>query len=180
LLTLILVAAAIGLDNLAVAIGIGVSGVNARTRLDVGLVFGIFEAGMPAIGLVLGYRLSHTVGHQGRWIGAGLLIAVGLYGLVSELRSDEAAQAVPTGRRGRLILIGFALSIDNLVIGFALGSNHLGVAECATVIGAVSVALSILGLELGDRIGTRIGERGELLGSAVLIAVGAAIAAGVL
>jgi manganese efflux pump family protein len=130
---------------------------------------------------VLGHRLSHNLGQQGRWTGAGLLIATGLYGLIGALRSDnDDGPAVPTGRRGRLILVGFALSIDNLVIGFALGNNHLGVAEGAIVIGAVSVALSFLGLELGDRIGIRIGERGELLGSAVLIAVGGAIAAGIL
>jgi manganese efflux pump family protein len=48
------------------------------------------------------------------------------------------------------------------------------------VIGAVSVALSLLGLELGHRLGKRTGARGEILGGLVLIGVGAAIAAGVL
>jgi putative Mn2+ efflux pump MntP len=38
--------------------------------------------------------------------------------------------------------------------------------------------LSLIGLELGARIGARAGQRGELLGGLVLIAVGAAIAAG--
>jgi putative Mn2+ efflux pump MntP len=53
----------------------------------------------------------------------------------------------------------------------------------AVVIGAVSVSLSLIGLELGNRIGTRTGERGELIGglvligSLVLIGVGAAVAA---
>ncbi|MGH3292890.1 MAG: manganese efflux pump [Trebonia sp.] len=50
----------------------------------------------------------------------------------------------------------------------------------AAVIGAVSVAMSLAGLELGARIGTRTGRYGEYLGGAILILVGAAIAAGVI
>jgi putative Mn2+ efflux pump MntP len=50
----------------------------------------------------------------------------------------------------------------------------------AAVIGAVSVTLSLIGLELGALIGTRTGEWGELLGGLILMAVGVAIAAGVL
>ena len=48
------------------------------------------------------------------------------------------------------------------------------------MIGAVSVALSLVGLELGSRLGAKTGERGELIGGLVLIGVGAAIAAGAL
>lgn len=48
------------------------------------------------------------------------------------------------------------------------------------MIGAVSVALSLLGLEIGARIGTRAGDRGETIGGVVLIGVGIAIAAGVI
>src|SRR5262250_2858071 len=49
-IALLLAAVAVGLSNLAAAIGIGVTGVNARVRLQVGLVFGVFEAGMPVVG----------------------------------------------------------------------------------------------------------------------------------
>jgi hypothetical protein len=39
-----------------------VAGVHARTRLRVGLIFGIFEAGMPILGLLLGQSLAHALG----------------------------------------------------------------------------------------------------------------------
>ncbi|SEK44623.1 Putative manganese efflux pump [Streptacidiphilus jiangxiensis] len=48
------------------------------------------------------------------------------------------------------------------------------------VIGLVSVALSLLGLELGNRLGTKTGERGELLGGLVLVAVDTCVLADVL
>ena len=72
------------------------------------------------------------------------------------------------------------MSIDNLAVGFALGTYHLNVTAAALVIGAVSVAMSLLGLELGSRIGSRAADRGELIGGVVLIGVGVALAAGVI
>jgi putative Mn2+ efflux pump MntP len=48
----------------------------------------------------------------------------------------------------------------------------------AVVFGLVSVAMSLAGLELGARLGIVTGDRSELIASAMLIAVGVAIAAG--
>jgi len=47
------------------------------------------------------------------------------------------------------------------------------------VFGTVSVIMSLAGLELGARLGTSVGDRSELIASVMLIAVGAAVAAGV-
>lgn len=184
MLALVLVAVSLGLDNFAVAVGIGVSGIDARTRLCVGVIFGFFETGMPILGLLLGHSLATTLGHAAHWIGAALLIAAGGYTVIQALRSpashDGQAPATPVGQRtGRLLVTGAALSIDNLAVGFALGTFHVSLALAAIVIGAISVAMSLIGLELGNRIGTRTGERGELLGGLVLIGVGIAVASGI-
>jgi manganese efflux pump family protein len=180
-LALALVAVSLGLSNFAAAIGIGISGTSARTRLKVGLIFGLFETGMPIAGLALGHGLAQALGHSARWISAGLLIATGAWTLVQAVRADrEATPALDAQRSARLIVTGLALSVDNLAVGFALGTFHVSLAVVAVTIGAVSVALSLLGLELGAQIGARAGQRGELLGALVLIAVGAALAAGLL
>jgi putative Mn2+ efflux pump MntP len=176
---LVLAAVSVGLSNFAAAVAIGVSGVDARTRLQVGVVFGVFEVGMPIVGLALGHSLADTLGRSARWLGGGLLIAAGLYGLVSGLRrSDDEPSALAGLSRGRLVLTGAALGIDNLVIGFALGAYHVSVVVAALVIGVISVGLSLIGLELGSRIGARTGDLAEVVGSVVLMAVGAAVAAG--
>jgi putative Mn2+ efflux pump MntP len=178
---LLLAAVSVGLSNFAAAVAIGVSGVDARRRIEVAVVFGVFEIGMPIVGLALGHRLAHTLGGTARWVGGGLLIAAGLYGLVTGVRRSGQEPAAPTGMpRGRLILTGAALSIDNLVVGFALGAYHVSVVVAALVIGLISVGLSLVGLELGSRIGARTGDLAEVLGSVVLMGVGAAIATGLL
>ena len=191
-LALLLVAVSLGLSDFAGAVGIGVSGVDTRTRLRVGVIFGVFETGMPILGLLLGHRLAGTLGHAAHWIGAALLIAVGGYTLIQAVRERSADTTAQTTRRNRgqeaagtgqdtrrLLVTGLALSVDNLAVGFALGAYHVGVLLAAVIIGAVSVTLSLIGLELGNRLGARTGERSELIGGLVLIAVGAAIAAGV-
>ena len=184
MLALVLVALSLGLSNFAASIGIGISGIDARTRWRVGVVFGLFEAGMPVVGLLLGRSLAGTLGGATRWVGAGLLIATGAYAVIQSLRSrgqgGDGRQDVAGQRTGRLLVTGAALSIDNLAVGFALGAYHVSLVAAAAVIGAVSVGLSMAGLELGSRLGARTGENGELLGGAVLIGVGIAIAAGVL
>jgi putative Mn2+ efflux pump MntP len=180
-LALTLVAFSLGLSNFAAAIGIGISGISARTRLRVGIIFGLFEAGMPVAGLALGRGLARTLGGTAHWIGAGLLIATGTWVLIQAIRGDpHPAPAADDQRTGRLVVTGLALSIDNLAVGFALGTYHISLAVAAVTIGAVSVALSLIGLELGAQIGAKTGRRGELLGGLVLIAVGTAIAAGLI
>lgn len=181
MLALALVALSLGLSNFAAAIGIGIAGASARTRLKVGIVFGLFETGMPVAGLLLGLGLAQGLGMAAHWTSAGLLIATGAWSLLHAARAGSRPATAQQGLGNwRLVITGLAASVDNLAVGFALGTFHVSLAPAVITIGAVSVALSLVGLELGARIGARVGRRGELLGGLVLVAVGAAIAVGVL
>jgi manganese efflux pump family protein len=179
---LLLVALSVGLDNFGASTAIGVTGVDRNLRIRVVLIFGVFEAGMPIIGILLGHSVAHGLGSATKPIGGGLLILVGAYTVISELFSkDERSPGndEPISTK-RLLILGVALSIDNLVIGFALGTTHVNLVVAAVTIAVVNIVLSLLGLELGSRIGERLGGRGELVGGVVLIGVGVTIATGVL
>jgi manganese efflux pump family protein len=182
---LLLVSVSVGLGNFATAIGIGIGGVDARTRLRLALVFGFFEAAMPVVGLLIGQGLAGPVGAIGHYAGAGLLVFTGAYALWQAWRERQEvgeSRAERLGNRqvglGRLLLTGLALSIDNLVIGFALSFSNVPLALAAVVIGAVSVGLSLMGLELGRFFGRRIEEWSEFFSGAILILVGLAIGFG--
>jgi manganese efflux pump family protein len=193
-IALLFAAVAVGLSNLAASIGIGVTGVTTRTRLQVGLVFGVFEAGMPIVGLLIGHRIASDLGQAVRWPGAILLMIVGSAGLVRSLREGRRGAADRPGESphpphpaagqpsglGRLLVSGFVLSLDNLVVGFALGTYQVGILAGAILIGAVSVSMSLAGLELGGLLGRWVGDRGEQMSGVILILVGAAIAGGAL
>ncbi len=180
MVALFLVALSVGLDNFGAATSIGVRGVDRTLRLRVAVVFGFFEAAMPLVGILLGRAVAGDLGGAATPLAGALLAAVGLYSVLAELLGGHRADAEPGRNLGRLVLIGALLSVDNLVIGFALGTFHVNVVVAAAVIAVVSVGLSLLGLELGSRLGTRLGERAELVGGLVLVAIGIAIGLGIL
>jgi len=179
--TLIIVAFAVGLDNMGAAIGIGMGGVGRRLRLRIATIFGSFEAAMPILGILVGRTVADALGRNGASRAAGVLLgSIGAYSMVVAAVRGQRARSISGSGTWRLVLIGVALSIDNLVIGFALGSYHVNLVVAVIVIALVSTCLSVLGLELGSRLGLRVGERSELLGGAILVVVGIAVGTGLL
>ena len=77
-----------------------------------------------------------------------------------------------------MLITALALSIDNLAVGFALAVYHIQIVLAAATMGVVSVAMSLVGLELGHRLGARVEAWSEEIGGVVLIGVGIAIATG--
>jgi len=187
-LALLLLAVALGLSNFAAAIGIGVHGVRGPAMVRIAVVFGVFEAGMPVLGLALGHGLAAGLGGAARWLGGAVLIAVGVTSLIAARpgavpgrtaawRPGRSGARGPgrTGagerpwRTGRVAAAGLALSADNLAVGFALGAYHIGLAVAALIFGTVSVTMSLAGLGLGAKIGATAGDRSELVASVLLI-----------
>ena len=174
-----LVALALGLSNFAAAIGIGLSGVDRSLRVRVALVFGFFEAAMPLVGLLAGHRLVTTLGAAAPSLGGGLLVAAGIYTTFQARRSLPNGPPRSTGWVG-LVVTGAALSLDNLVVGFALGAHRVPLATAAVVIAVVSVTMSLVGLEVGNRLGPSVEQWSAELGGGVLVLVGIAIISGLL
>jgi putative Mn2+ efflux pump MntP len=175
-----LVSFALGLSNFAASIGIGLSGVDARTRIRIALAFGFFEALMPIIGLLIGHALAGSLAGFGRYVGAVLLVLTGAYIIWQRLRdNDQERLKARSLNFGQLLFAGFALSFDNLVVGFALAFYHVPVLLAAGIIAVTSVGMSLIGLELGERIGRRVERWSEELSGAVLILVGLALGSGV-
>lgn len=180
MLALFLVALSVGLDNFGAATALGVSGVDRNLRLRVAVIFGLFEGVMPIVGLLLGHSLAHALGAAADPIAGALLGIAGAYAIGTELAGGKEDKEDPELSTKRLVYLAFVLSLDNLVIGFALGAYHLNLVVAAVTIAVVSVGLSLLGLEIGGRIGEHLGRRSELVGGVVLVLVGVAIGTGLL
>ncbi len=179
---LLAVAAPLGLSNFAGGVAIGLDRLSARRRLQTAAVFAAFEAGMPLLGLAIGRSLAGPLGDSASLVGGLALVILGsgllLAPIVGGGGRDERARPSWAGRR--IAITGAALSIDNLVVGFALGAVRVPVVVSAVVIGVVSGVLSLAGLELGHRAGRRIDGAAEALSAAGLVVVGALVALQVL
>jgi putative Mn2+ efflux pump MntP len=179
---ILLVSISLGLSNFAAAIAIGISGVDRKTRIKTALVFGFFEAAMPVVGLLIGNRIASLIGHIANYLGAGLLILTGSHTIWQSLQSHSSEVPRQTGSPRQplkqLLIAGFALSIDNLVVGFALSLYHVPIALTAGIIAFTSVVMSLIGLELGRRLGEQFERWSEAIGGVILILVGVAIGFG--
>jgi putative Mn2+ efflux pump MntP len=198
LIALIAVALAVAIGNFAVATAFGLTGASRRAQLEVALVFALFEGGMPLVGLLLGRQLSGGLGGAAHPAGGVLLGLTGLYGLLTGLRparepGKQAARAAAgqTGGRAwrlRLWLSALALSLDNLVAGFALGAYHVPPVAALCTFAVAGGGLSLLGVELGRRASgllsrqlaglpgkKQLSDLGELLASVMLIVVGVVV-----
>ena len=110
-------------------------------------------------------------------LGGALLVAIGLW-TVFQLRRAGGGELRQLTSNGRLLLTGLALSIDNLVVGFSLGVQHVSLVEAVVTFGVVTIALTLVGLEFGRRLGALVESMTEYLAAAVLILVGALLATG--
>lgn len=174
MLSLILISISLGLSNFAAAIGIGLNGVNNKTRLHLGIIFGLFEGIMPVVGLLIGHTFAESVGRLGNYIGAALLVLIGMYVIYSgsKVNNKKNSQHRKSTNFIHLVLTGFAVSLDNLVVGFALSFYHRPIIQTGLTMALVSVTMSLIGLEMGNKLGERFEKWSEELGGIVLIFVG--------
>ena len=176
LITLIFLGFSVGLGNFGASIAIGLSGVNKKTRNRVAIVFGVFEIGMPIVGLAIGRQLSTIFNNKANLIGGTLLLIVGLYEIMSSFKNEEAQVKKVYKSWNKLILSGLALSIDNLIIGFSLGTYKEPFLLSALIIGATSVVMVLVGLEVGNRLNKKVEKYSEIISGSILILVGIAVA----
>ena len=163
--------ASLGLDTLAVAVGLGLSGLPRAKWLRVGLVFAFFEGVMPIIGLVAGKHLSGF----GEWAGYGaaiLLILVGGHEIKQHFSDKDDDDEPLSVEGGKLLLTGLSVGLDELAVGFSLGVLHVPVGPALGYIALQAFALTFVGLSWGTRIGKQFGEAAELIAGVVLILLG--------
>lgn len=176
---LLVLGAAIGANNFAVALALGALGLSGR-RWRIAAAFGLFEFSVPLVGLLIGRELAAVAADWGRWVGAALLAALGIWTLFTAAAERERAERLALRVASRRGVIGLAagLSFDNLIVGFALGLEGAAPLLIASVIAAFSVGFTLIGLELGAE-GRRQWERPtEIAAGLALLAIAVAVAAG--
>jgi putative Mn2+ efflux pump MntP len=165
----------LGLDTFAVAAAVGVAGTaGVRARIRLSLLFVVFEAGMPLIGLALGAPLAHAIGDTADYVAAAAVIAVGAWILLGPDGDGEEERAARLTRSHGLPLLGLGVSIslDELAIGFSLGLAHLPVVTVIVAIALQTLLAVQLGIYVGARVGERFREGAERLAGIALIALG--------
>jgi putative Mn2+ efflux pump MntP len=172
---LLLLAFALSMDAFAAALCQGAAQRRAGLlALGIGLVFGLAQGIMPLLGYGLGLVFTASLAAVDHWVALVLLVLLGGR-MIREGLGRAEGDCAPPMAGWQLVAAAIATSIDAAAAGVALPLLGRPILLACAVIGATTAALSAGGVWLGRIAGARFGKPAELLGGAVLIALGVKI-----
>ena len=175
---ILLIGVGLSMDAFAVSIckGLGMTKVNRKQALTIGLYFGGFQALMPLTGYLLGSRFASYIERWDHWIAFVLLAFIG-GNMIRESREQEEEETKHCGsiRYRELFTLAVATSIDALAVGVSFAFLGVHIVPAVTLIGCTTFVLTLVGVWVGNLFGSRYKSRAELTGGIILILIGVKI-----
>lgn len=177
LFSLFLLAVGLSMDAFAVAVckGLATPKITLKKACVVGLWFGAFQALMPTLGYMVGYRFQEKITAIDHWIAFVLLVFIGA-NMIRESFSKEEEGANASLAFKEMLLLAIATSIDALAVGVTFAFlPDIPIIPAVSFIGVITFLLSALGMKVGNVFGTKYKARAELVGGVILILIGSKI-----
>jgi len=146
----------LGFDTLAVAVALGLRGFHP---LRPALCFTLFETLMPLIGIVAGRYVRFWFGTLAAYIGAIILIGIGIHTLRETLERGDKTPSVSFESLRGVLLAGVGISTDEIAMGFPLGALGLPIGAVLAAIAVQAFAVTVGGILIGRRVGVSLGMR---------------------
>ncbi len=169
-ITLFIMAFALGLDAFSVGLGMGLIQLRLRQIFYIGITIGIFHIWMPLVGILIGRFLSDQFGTVATIVGGVLLVLLGIQMIMASFNKEEEPMITPIGLG--LIVFALGVSLDSFSVGLSLGIYKVHTIIAVLMFGMVSMVLTWIGLLVGRRVQLWIGSYSEALGGSILFAFG--------
>ncbi|MEH7107572.1 manganese efflux pump MntP [Bacillus sp. JJ1764] len=170
LITLIIMATALGMDAFSVGLGMGMYKLRLRKIFKIGMTIGLFHVFMPLAGMTAGRFLSDKFGAVATFIGGLLLIILGVQMIWASLKPGEQKSISPVGIG--LLIFAFSVSLDSFSVGLTLGIYGAKTIMVLLCFGIIATVQTWAGLLLGKKVQGWLGAYSEALGGAILLAFG--------
>lgn len=185
----ILLGIGLAMDAFSVSVANGLENplMKKRETCKIAGTFALFQFAMPLIGYFLVKTLADIFNVLNKfipWISLILLLFIGGKMIIESVikmkkeksgeldEGKEAEAEVKTGW-GQLILQGIATSIDALSVGFTIAEYAVFPAILTSaIIAVVTFMICYAGVFIGKKFGTRFSGKAEIVGGAILIAIG--------
>lgn len=171
LITLLLMAAALGMDAFSLGIGIGLRGIRLVHIARLSAVIGVFHVLMPLAGMFTGKLMGALLGHIATFAAGLLLVLLGGHMIYTSLRSGDV-QSFDHRTIWGTTVFALSVSIDSFSVGVPLGMFSADIALTVLTFGMFGGVMSIIGLLLGRKVSSNLGEYGEACGGAILLLFG--------
>lgn len=173
IVSIILVAIGLSMDSFAVSItnGLTIRDLNVKRILIVSFFLAFFQALMLLVGWFAGIGIEKYIKEFDNWIAFLLLSFIGGKMIYEGLKKKDNSKDIELKI---LTLIGqsLATSIDAFAVGISFAFLNLSISIAILIIGSITFAASIIGLQLGKYFGKRIGKSVEIFGGIILIGIG--------
>lgn len=172
-LEILLLSLALAADAFSVGAAVGLRYRRPREVFRVAFHFGLFQALLPLVGVLLGGALLSWVEGADHWIAFGLLAFLGGRMIRSGLRNGPAELADADLTRGwSLVALSLAVSVDALAAGITLPAAGAPIGPAVVIIGVVAGLATLAAMKMAGPIARRVGTRVEVVAGLVLIGLG--------
>lgn len=180
LIELFLIAVGLSMDAFAVSVckGLAMKKCTWRKAGIVGLYFGAFQGGMPALGYILGVQFKGIITSVDHWIAFVLLGIIGANMVKESMSGDEesgSGECDDSLNVKEMLVLAVATSIDALAVGITFAFLSVDIVEAVSFIGVTTFLISVAGVKIGNIFGTKYKSRAELAGGVILILMGTKI-----
>ncbi len=164
------------MDAFAVSIckGLSMKKMNWKNAIIIGTYFGVFQAGMPILGFILGKSFEQKITSIDHWVAFILLGYIGVK-MIKEAISEKEENVNDTVDVKTMLILAIATSIDALAVGITFAFFKVNILFAAVLIGIVTFLLSIFGVKLGNKFGDKYERKSEIAGGLILIFMGTKI-----
>ncbi len=172
-LEIILISVGLAMDAFAVSVckGLSLKKMSWKKAIIVGAYFGIFQAGMPLIGYLLGSYFEELVTKVDHWIAFILLGAIGANMLKEAFSKNDEDQNEDVNFK-TMVVLAIATSIDALAVGITFAFLKTNIVLAFSTIGIITFVLSMLGVKIGNKFGCKYESKAEIAGGVILILLG--------
>ncbi|NBD26795.1 manganese efflux pump MntP [Paenibacillus glycinis] len=171
LLTLIVIALALGMDAFSLGVGIGLKGIRLLDVLKLSAIIALFHVMMPLMGIFTGKYVGTLLGGVATSAGGALLLLLGGHMIYSSLRGD-AVPSINHRSAWGMLLFALSVSIDSFSVGLSLGMFAVDMLLAVLLFGLAGGVMSISGLLIGRRVSSSLGGYGEAVGGVILLTFG--------
>lgn len=175
---LFLIAVGLSMDAFAVSVckGLAMRKCTWKKAAIAGLYFGVFQAGMPVIGYVLGVQFKDVITSIDHWIAFILLGIIGVNMIREAIGSCEECEEQDESLDVRTMVgLAVATSIDALAVGVTFAFLQVDIIPAVSFIGITTFLISFAGVKIGNVFGSKYKKRAEITGGIILILLGAKI-----
>lgn len=170
---ILLISVGLSADAFAVAIckGLSMKKYDWKKGFIIALYFGLFQAGMPVIGYLLGSTFESFITKIDHWIAFILLCTIGA-NMIREIFSNDENNSNDLVDFKTMFPLAVATSIDALAVGITFSFLKVNIIAAFTTIGLTTFIISFLGSKIGNKFGDKYEKKAKFVGGLILILIG--------